>query len=133
MVRKKLQRILYVEDDLDIQTVTKFALEEIGGYKVELAASGPEAIKNAPNFRPHLILLDVMMPGMDGMTTLDEMRRLPGFAGLPIVFITAKAQAHEVQNYRELGAVDVIIKPYDPLTLCQEIEDIWERFHDDSF
>ena len=126
---KPLKRILYVEDDQDIQTVTRFALEEVGGFQVEVASSGPEAIKTAPNFRPQLILLDVMMPGMDGTTTFKELRRLPGVVGVPMIFITAKAQAHEVAKYRELGAQDVIVKPYDPLTLSSEVQRIWDRFN----
>ena len=125
---EKLTRILYVEDDLDIQTVAKLALEMLGGYTLQICSSGVEAMEKIGVFDPQLILLDVMMPGMDGPTTLGHLRELPEFLTTPVIFMTAKVQPSEVAEYKALGAVDVIPKPFDPMTLAQQIEMIWERF-----
>lgn len=120
-----LERILYVEDEPDIRTIAEMALTRIGGYSVQLCESGPDAIARAPAFAPQLILLDVMMPGMDGVETLAHLRMLPEMRETPVVFMTAKAQRHEADHYRALGAVGVVPKPFDPVTLSQAIADIW--------
>lgn len=125
-----LSRILYVEDEQDIQMVARLALEALGGFSVEICSSGEEALKRAPDFQPQLILLDVMMPGMDGPATLKALRGLPRFICTPVVFMTAKAQSGEVAGYKKLGAVDVIPKPFDPMTLASQVQAIWERSHD---
>jgi len=124
-----LKRILYVEDEPDIQTVARLALETLGGFTVAICSSGSEALKRAPDFQPQLVLLDVMMPGMDGPTTLEMLRALPQFACTPAIFMTAKVQPSEVAHYLELGAVDVIPKPFDPMTLSSQVLAIWERCH----
>ena len=125
----KLTRILYVEDEPDIQTVARLALETLGGFTVEICSSGSEALDRATAFDPQLILLDVMMPGMDGPTTLGKLRELPQFATTPVIFMTAKVQPGEVAGYREIGAVDVIPKPFDPMTLSSQVQAIWEGCH----
>lgn len=122
---KALERILYVEDDPDIQTIAMMVLETISGYDVTACSSGKDAIAAAQNFTPDLILLDVMMPGMDGPETLSELRKLSGFESIPAVFMTAKVQPQEVEGYLDLGAVGVIAKPFDPMTLAEELEKIW--------
>lgn len=119
-----LERILLVEDEPDIQTVTRLSLEALGGFKVEVCASGQEAIEAAPRFSPDLILLDAMMPGMDGVSTLRALRELVKL-DVPVVFLTAKAQPQEIVQYKELGALDVITKPFDPMTLPGKIRKIW--------
>lgn len=126
---EKLTRVLYVEDEPDIQMVARLALEALGGFTVEICSSGNEALQRAPEFNPQLILLDVMMPGMDGPATFKMLRGVPQFVGTPVVFMTAKVQASEVAGYKELGAVDVIPKPFDPMTLAGQVQAIWERFH----
>lgn len=123
----KLTRILYVEDEPDIQTVARLALETLGGFMVAICGSGQEALDRAPDFQPQLILLDVMMPVMDGPTTLKMLRALPAFASSPVIFMTAKVQPSEIAHYLELGAVDVIPKPFDPMTLSSQVELIWTR------
>ena len=123
----KLIRILYVEDEPDIQAVARMALEALGGFTVEVCSSGKEAIERAPVFQPQFILLDVMMPGMDGPTTLKGLRALPQTATTPVTFMTAKVQADEVAQYKALGAVDVIAKPFDPMSLASKVEQIWAR------
>src|SRR5689334_12272102 len=117
MPTRPLNRILLVEDEPDIQVVAKLALEAVGGYTVELCSSGNEALQRGPEFKPDLILLDVMMPGMDGPATLKALRGLPQLAATPVIFLTAKIQTHEVAYYKELGALEVIAKPFDPMTL----------------
>lgn len=120
-----LRRILLVEDDPDVQVVVTMALESIGGFSVLACSSGPEALERFPEFTPDLVLLDVMMPGLDGPATLESLRRLPAASGTPVVFMTARVQGHEVARYRELGAADVIAKPFDPMTLSDTVQSIW--------
>ena len=127
MADEALTRILYVEDDADIRSVAGFALEAVGGFVLAVCASGEEALAQAPGFAPQLLLLDVMMPGMDGPETLSALRALPGTEATPAVFMTAKVQPQEVARFRALGAIDVISKPFDPMTLSDEIRAIWAR------
>ena len=122
-----LQRILYVEDEPDIQAVAKLALEMVGGFEVKICSSGEEALVEAEAFAPQLLLLDVMMPGMDGPSTLAALRNIPTLAEVPAVFMTAKVQPSEVAHYKSLGALDVIAKPFDPMGLADEVKRIWER------
>lgn len=124
---KQLVRILYVEDDPDIQAIAAMVLETISGFTLATCSSGAEAIACAVDFAPDLMLLDVMMPGMDGPETLKKLREFPALAKTPVIFMTAKVQPREVQGYLELGAIGVIAKPFDPMTLAQELRDIWEQ------
>lgn len=128
MSHKRLERILYVEDEPDIQTVARLALETIGGYQVEICSSGREALERVGPFDPDLILLDVMMPEMDGPTTLQALRDREETAGIPVIFVTAKVQSEEIAQYKLMGALDVIAKPFDPMGLPKEIEEIWNRY-----
>jgi CheY-like chemotaxis protein len=121
-----LNRILFVEDEPDIQVVAKLALEAVGGFEVEICNSGQEALAKAPGFAPDLIVLDMMMPGMDGISTLKALREVPPVATTPVVFMTAKVQPHEIASYKEAGALDVIAKPFDPMTLSSSIMEIWK-------
>jgi CheY-like chemotaxis protein len=127
MPKEALTRILYVEDDADIRTICKFALENVGGFTVTDCGSGSEALARAPGCAPQLLLLDVMMPGMDGPTTLAGLRALPGTAATPVIFMTAKVQPQEIQRYRAMGAVEVISKPFEPMTLSDVIRAAWDR------
>jgi two-component system, OmpR family, response regulator len=127
MTRGELRRILYVEDEKDIQTVIRLSLERLGGFELLVCDSGREAVEKAPAFAPDLILMDVMMPGMDGPATVSALKRLDGLAQTPFLFITAKVQTQEVNRLRELGAIDVISKPFDAMTLPQKLRDIWAK------
>jgi two-component system OmpR family response regulator len=122
-----LQRVLYVEDDADIRTIAVLALETVGGLTLRACASGAEALAAAAGFDPHLLLLDVMMPGMDGPTTLQRLREQPGTARTPVVFMTAKVQASEIEHYKALGALGVITKPFDPMALATQVQDLWRQ------
>jgi two-component system OmpR family response regulator len=125
-VNDVLERVLYVEDDPDIRAVGVFALG-LGGITVRSCASGDEAVAVATTFSPQLILLDVMMPGMDGPATLEALRALDATVATPVVFMTAKVQPAQVAVYREMGAVEVIPKPFDPMTLAADLRTIWQR------
>lgn len=122
-----LQFVLYVEDDPDIQSVAQMALELVGGFTLRTCSSGQEALAAALDCQPDLLLLDVMMPDMDGMSTLAELRKLPNTAATPAIFMTAKVQASEVAHYKGLGALGVIAKPFDPMQLPQLVRQLWEE------
>ena len=122
----KIDKILYVEDEPDIQTIAQIALSDIGGFTLESCSSGAEAIKKAKTFKPDLILLDVMMPTMDGPQTLSQLRKIENTASTPVIFMTAKVQPQEIEYYKNIGAVDVISKPFDPITLAEKIRTIME-------
>jgi len=122
-----LERILYVEDEPDIQAVAKIALEAVGGFQVLICSSGADALEKVIGFAPDLILLDVMMPSMDGPTTLKHFRANPATASIPVIFLTAKVQPSEVSQFQSLGALDVIGKPFDPMSLSEQVTKIWSR------
>ena len=119
-------KLLYVEDEADIREVANFALED-EGFDIIFCESGEQALEKAGDFKPEVILLDVMMPGMDGPTTLKELRKIPALTDTPVIFLTAKVQPDEVQGYIDLGAVDVIPKPFDPVTLADQVHAILNR------
>jgi two-component system, OmpR family, response regulator len=119
--------ILYVEDDPDIQEIAQLALVDVGGFVVTAFTNGHEAVIAAKNLRPDLLLLDVMMPDIDGPSTLENLRKLESCVHTPVIFMTAKVHPEEVSRYYDLGAVGVIQKPFDPMTLASEILQILER------
>ena len=123
----KLKNILYVEDDPDIQAIAKLALEKVGGFNVKICHSGEEALEAAKEFEPQILLLDVMLPTMDGLTTLAMLRKIPRLVDIPAIFMTAKIQTHEISQYRETGVLDIIGKPFDPMMLAKQINKIWEQ------
>ncbi|HHH48541.1 MAG TPA: response regulator [Gammaproteobacteria bacterium] len=129
MNSNELERILFVEDEADIQAVAQVALEAVGGFTVRICSSGEEALRVAEAFAPQLILSDVMMPDMDGPATLIALRRLPALADTPAIFMTARVLPQEVEQLRACGAMAVIAKPFDPMTLAQQIKDIWGQSH----
>lgn len=128
MSAKSLTNILYVEDDLDIQAVAQIALEVVGGFVLKTCSSGAEAIAAIDGgFQPDLLLLDVMMPNMDGPTTLAELRKKATTANTPVIFMTAKVQSSEQDYYFTLGAIGVIAKPFDPMSLSVQVRSLWEK------
>ena len=118
----KISKVLLVDDDPNIRLVSQISLEEIGGWKVVAAASGKEGLDLAERERPCLILLDIMMPIMDGPTTFRELQKRDSIKHIPVIFLTAKVQSHEVESYKQLGAIGVLAKPFDPMKLASEIE-----------
>jgi CheY-like chemotaxis protein len=123
----ELKRVLCVEDDPDIRMILEFSLGGLGGYEVLGCAGGRAALAQAGAFRPDLVLLDVMMPDLSGPETLAALRELPEMRGVPVVFITAKAMPEEVEKLLEYGATGVIVKPFDPVALPQQIRIYWEH------
>ncbi len=123
---KKLHSVLYVDDDPDICVVVQAALTLIGGLVVDVASSGEMAIGLALQGQPDLILMDVMMPGLDGPSTLRRLRAEPRTALIPIIFLTAKVLPGELAQLLQLGALGVIAKPFDPAHLCANLHARWE-------
>jgi len=128
---KNLEKILFVDDEGDIRTVAKIALERVGGFEVKAEESAEKALQRLNDWQPDLLLLDVMMPGMGGPALFSQLQTDERYKDLPVVFMTAKAQPKEVDDYRELGVLDVIPKPFDPFTLATQLQAIWMRFQED--
>lgn len=120
-------RILYIDDEADIREIAQMALELDPDFVVETRGSGREGIAAARDWAPALILLDVMMPELDGPTVLGLLREDPVTAGIPVVFITARTQAQEVVHLRALGACGVIAKPFDPMALAGQVRDFLDE------
>lgn len=127
MPYKELQNIIHAEDEEDIRAIAQIALEDIGAFTVRYCANGCEVLEVVQEFTPDLFLLDVMMPKMDGPSALRELRKLPQFAETPAIFMTAKIHASEIEEYKALGAIDVIHKPFDPMTLAEDIKKLWKH------
>ena len=121
-------QVLHVDDDDDIREVTTFTLAIDPEIELRSAASGAEALEALDaGYSPDVILLDVMMPRLDGPGTLALIRQRPGHAETPVIFMTARAQTSELDHYRALGAVDVIVKPFDPMTLAKDVRALLAR------
>ena len=127
MPAQPLTRVLCVEDDDDIRRILRLSLEKIGGMTVELVADPAEAIESMIAFRPELVMLDWMMPGIDGPALMRKMREHPATRALPVVFVTAKASQRELAELRELGAAGAISKPFAPKDLPDQLRSIWNE------
>jgi CheY-like chemotaxis protein len=114
-------KVLIVDDEPDIRRIAKLGLSRVGGMEVVEAANGAEALVRAREDKPDAVLLDVMMPGLDGPSTLARLREDPATSGIPVVFLTAKAIAAELERLKVLGAAGVLTKPFDPMTLAREL------------
>lgn len=125
-----LNHILCIDDEEDILQVAKLALEVVGGFKVSLCRGSQDAVGKARELRPDLVLLDVMMPVMDGPATLAKLHEPDACAGLPVIFMTAKARSEEISSLVALGAAGVISKPFDPMTLSGEVRALWKEHHE---
>ncbi len=126
MPTQPLSRICYVEDDPDIQRIVRMSLERIGKMTVEVVGDSTRAVEAIIAFRPDLVLLDWMMPVMDGPAVLRQMREHTELKDLPVVFITAKASQRELDELRTLGAVGTISKPFSPKELPDQLRAIWK-------
>ncbi len=122
-----LNRILMVDDEEDLRTLAGLALGDIGGFILEICSSGQEALDKVTAFQPDLILLDVIMPVMDGPATFTELKKLPEIASTPIFFLTAKTEDNEVAELLALGAEGVLAKPFDPMTLAETVREKWSQ------
>ncbi|HBQ18328.1 MAG: response regulator [Sandaracinaceae bacterium] len=119
-----IRSVLLIDDEADIRTIGELALSEVGGLEVFLADSGETGLLLAKEKKPDVVLLDVMMPGLDGPSTFERLREDPETASVPVIFMTAKIQKHEVDRYRDLGATGIIAKPFDPMSLADEVKRI---------
>jgi CheY-like chemotaxis protein len=126
MNRDDLRQILYVDDEPDIREIVQISLGLVPTLSVDTADSGMRALLSMQASKPDLVLLDVMMPNMDGPTTLQQMRSQPELQAIPVIFMTAKAMPQEVARFRALGAAAVIAKPFDPMLLAEHVFCIWE-------
>jgi CheY-like chemotaxis protein len=124
----QLEKILHVEDDESIRIIVEMALVDLSGYTLCACESGAEAIDQVKHFAPDLILLDAMMPGMDGLQTLIKLRENDSCRHTPVVFMTARIQQAEKQQYFDAGAVAVIEKPFEATKLGDELASIYQRF-----
>jgi two-component system alkaline phosphatase synthesis response regulator PhoP len=118
------KRVLIIDDEADIREATQMCLEIMGEWDVIVAGSGYEGLAKAIAEKPDIILLDIMMPGMDGLTTLKKLRENSGTAQIPIIFLTAKAQSNEQREFSQLDIAAVITKPYDPYNLSVQITEV---------
>ena len=116
-----MMRVLYVDDEPDIREIAELALGLDPEFEVRTAGSGAEALGLMEDWAPDVALLDVMMPQMDGPALLSRIRERASFAELPVIFVTARAQRSEIQNFETLGSVGVIAKPFDPMTLASQV------------
>jgi CheY-like chemotaxis protein len=121
---------MYVEDDSDIREIATLALRDLGGLDVLVCESGQAALANVDAFEPQLLLLDVMMPEMDGPETLEALRRQGSISSeTAVAFMTAKVHPEELDRYRSLGVNDVVRKPFDPMILADDVRAIWDRIN----
>lgn len=122
-----MKKLLIIDDDPDILTICRYSFETVEGLETRFCSSGEEGIREALAFNPDLILLDAMMPVMDGEATFKALKQLPSLAKTPIVFLTAKLQEDEIRGYRELGAADVLRKPFDPIKISGQVLEIYRK------
>jgi CheY-like chemotaxis protein len=120
---------MYVDDEPDIREVVSLSLGLLGGFAVHCCESGADALSKMPAVKPDLVLLDVMMPGMDGPSVLTQMRANAALSSIPVMFMTAKAMPDEVARFRALGALGVIAKPFDPMRLAEHVIAGWNEWH----
>ena len=126
---EQLKTILCIDDDEDILAITQMCLETVGGFRVTCFKHGINAVKKIESLKPDLILMDMMMPGVDGLSVLSSLKQTPTTAQIPVVFMTARVQANEIEQYYKQGADGVIPKPFDPMTLSQQLIKFWEAYH----
>lgn len=126
-MKRQLNKILFVEDEADIREVGQIGLEDVARLTVRTCASGAEALETLREFAPDLILMDVMMPQMDGITLYGKIRKEPRLAHTPVVFMTARVQPSDIARYMDLGAAGVIAKPFDPMSLGAQLIAMWDH------
>jgi CheY-like chemotaxis protein len=124
-MENQLHRVLCIDDNADVLEIVKLALEVVGGYSLATCRSGEQGLSKAAAWRPDLILLDVMMPGMDGLATLRELQEDKSLCDIPVLFMTASVTVDEQEEYWRLGVAGVIGKPFNPLTLAHEVQTMW--------
>ena len=127
MPARPMQRVLFVDDDEVVQNLVRIALERLGGLTVELVNDSSKAIEGIRGFKPDLVVLDCIMPVLDGVEVFKLMRAEPGLAGVPVVFLTVKAHWRTVEELMALGAAGVITKPFAARELSDQLKAIWGK------
>lgn len=127
-----LKKILYAEDELDVQTVVELTVQAMSDYEIKICENGKKLLECVEEYEPDLVLLDVMMPEMDGPTTFKNLQTNEKTKNIPVIFMTAKAQVQEVSDMLKSGVIGIITKPFDPLELCNDIKKIWCKHLDDK-
>jgi two-component system, OmpR family, response regulator len=127
MPSRPLNRICYVEDDEDIQRIVRMSLERVGKMTVEVVGDPTMAIEAMSTFKPDLVMLDWMMPKLDGPALFRQMQIRPETKALPVVFITAKASQRDLDELMKMGAVATISKPFSPKDLPEQLREIWRK------
>jgi CheY-like chemotaxis protein len=125
MTGRPLNSLMYVDDDADIREIVEMSLGLDGSVRVSSSAGGEPALASMRSERPDLVVLDVMMPGMDGPAILERMRADPELRHIPVIFMTAKANPQEIARFRDLSAIGVIAKPFDPMALGSQVRALW--------
>ena len=128
----KLKTVLIVEDEKDIQMLSEMTLRDIGKLNVRTADNGKEALEVLQEWKPDLILMDVMMPHLTGPETMIKLSKDPNLKNIPVVFMTAKSEDKAEAEYLKLGVIEVLIKPFDPMTLSLELEAIYKNYQKES-
>ncbi len=123
----QLNKIVCIEDEPDIRVVAEMALADIGGFEVKCCESGRQALYVTQEFIPDLFIVDVMMPGMDGPQTIKMLRAQPALADIPVIFMTAKVETQAREELMALGAIGIITKPFDPITLAEMVQSVWKK------
>ncbi|MEQ9364505.1 MAG: response regulator [Leptospirales bacterium] len=132
MKNRRLKKILCAEDEDDLREILEMSLQGTGGLSVRACATGEETIAAVRDgFQPDLLLLDIMIPDMNGLQILAELRKLPATAKTPAVFITARAQPHELEEYKKAGASEILTKPFDPMALPEVLQKIYANLDDE--
>ena len=126
----RLKHVLYVDDDADIREIVQMSLSLDGQLSVNLCDGGERALVKMRDAPPDLVMLDVMMPGMDGPSLLARMRADEALKHIPVIFMTAKSSASEVTRFKDLSAIGVIAKPFDPMALGRQVKALWDSHHE---
>ena len=124
-----LQRILLADDEPDILEISRIALETVGGFEVSVCSSGKKLLERLSEFEPDLVIVDVLMPDMTGPEVFEEIRRRPEFDEIPVIYLTGVIQEEELEDLRKTGVADVILKPFDPMTLADRVNHVWKGTH----
>lgn len=130
---KPLKHILCIDDDENVLVIVQMCLESVGGFQVTCLENGINALNKIKAIKPDLILIDMMMPGVDGSSVLKSLKKEHETRNIPVIFMTARVQTEEIEEYYTLGADGVVPKPFDPMTLSEQLNEIWEKYNDGRF
>ena len=128
MPDKTLNTLLYIDDDASLRALVEIALTTLGSYSVRSCASGADALSILQHFVPDMILLDMTMPDMDGLETLNRIRTLETGKNIPIVFMTGESNPELLDTLRQAGVLDIISKPFNPMQLATQVQALWNQY-----